>query len=304
MTSVSIHRRYAYTCTIGDARVIKEVLEPLSFRRQMSKVDAREFDPLMFEGTDFESLPLTVSVTMPWKLMPSTAGHEKHPVTMPIFGVCGNCGARGDTLQPVLNAAALYQTVRLVSLNGIADVHICPIKCSDCGKLQKDAYGGDTGDTSWLLLHNVVPATTQRAEVVFEIPVLTLLASIEKSHGSFSIASAAATLIANCTVFERGVDGLPMDSSVTARSLRWSIDQVMRRWKAYLTKRDEIVHNRPEHCVMCVAAVEVHTTDACEKATLFFRKGGDFQGSGQHFSNGIVMGRASIDELQNNIYHV
>ena len=66
---------------------------------------------------------------------------------------------------------------------------------------------------------------------------------------------------------------------------------------------DEMKNQRAEHCTGCAGqGVEIHTTDGCQKGSLYFRKGGDFTGTGEHFTQGWMMGFKEVVALQQGVY--
>lgn len=266
----------------------------------MGKERAQQIDPSIFDGVDEATLPDELSVTLPWDLIAPPNHAAKLPVTMPIVGVCGKCGAAGNHLEPVLNLDNNYKKVRLISFQGVADIHICPIKCTKCLSIQEDVYGGDS---SWLRIHNVVPCTTKLANVVVEITLLNFLVAVEAGNGSFSVVSAATALTAYYKSFERSSSGCCYDRSVSEGSLQKSLGQAIPRMKYLKVAMDEMKNQRAEHCTGCAGqGVEIHTTDGCQKGSLYFRKGGDFTGTGEHFTQGWMMGFKEVVALQQGVY--
>lgn len=281
-TSVGIHRRVAHTYAEGHTRVVSEVMLPLKFKQKNELPSSNDAIDNTYKSVDWSNYRCS-----------STA--LKHPVLMPIIGVCTDCGCQ--SLVPVIEPSdGDYQNVRLFSNNGAADVHICPLKCSNCQLSVQAEYGGST---SWLLVHGVMPATSKRAHVVFDVQLLKFLASVEKAHGSYSVASGASTLMQFYASFSRSSEGLPLDPSISQEKVEKSLALVMPKLKGIMVTELYVKNQRPEHCSGCSGTgVPAHSSDANVKLNMYHRVGGDFVGTGSHYTNKFVMGSGPINALQ------
>ena len=187
----------------------------------------------------------------------------RHPVLMPCRATCPGCLTAGS-FEPGIIGVDDFLAVELKSMNGSAKVHLCKWKCSTCGSDLQGAgsdISGIVNGTAWsVIAHSVMPTTTLKPKVVYDLDLLDLLNCVEAAHQSQNAASVGAALELYYNNFTRHL-GRPNQSKTTClRGLR----AAMEMWKATKHGVSMTCNQNPFHCPGCTNGCPNVNSDANE----------------------------------------